>query len=48
MTLEEEEKKATLLLKGKIVKKVRRYNENEVIIRFEDGTEFFIFAKIIK
>lgn len=45
MTLEEEEKKATELLEGKIVKSVKRYNETEVIISFEDGTEFFIFCQ---
>jgi len=45
MTLEEEEKKATELLKGKIVKRIKRYNESEIIITFEDGTEFFIFCQ---
>jgi len=37
-----EEKRATKLLKGRVVKKIRRHREEEVLIEFEDGTRFFI------
>ena len=45
MILEDEEKKVNELLKGKIVKNIKRFNESEIIIRFKDGTEFFIFCQ---
>lgn len=44
MTLEEEEIKATNLLKGKVVKEIKRDNENEIIIKFEEGIEVLIFG----
>ncbi len=40
--LKKEEKRATKLLKGKVVKKIRRHRKEEVVIDFEDGTRFFI------
>ncbi|MDQ3633351.1 MAG: hypothetical protein M3405_02420 [Acidobacteriota bacterium] len=40
--LKNEEERATKLLKGKIVKKIRRNRKEEVIIDFEDGTRFSI------
>ncbi|MGI9055999.1 MAG: hypothetical protein ACR2F2_09385 [Pyrinomonadaceae bacterium] len=42
--MEEEETKATELLKGKIVKEVKRYNEGEIIIKFEEGIEILVFG----
>lgn len=40
--LRKEEKRATKLLKGKVVKKILRHRKEEVGIEFEDGTRFFI------
>ncbi len=36
--LKKEEERATKLLKGKIIKKIRRDRKEEVVIDFEDGT----------
>lgn len=44
MTLEEEEKRITKLLKGKVVKTVKRYNENEIIIKFDEGIELLVYG----
>lgn len=41
MTLEEETERATLLLVGKVVRRVMRHREGEVVIEFEDGSRFF-------
>lgn len=38
--LKNEEQRATELLKGKVVKKVRQNRKEEVVIDFEDGTRF--------
>lgn len=38
--LEKEAARATKLLKGKIIKKIRRNRKEEVVIDFEDGTRF--------
>ncbi len=38
--LKREEERATKLLKGKVVKKIRRDRKEEVVIDFEDGTRF--------
>ncbi len=35
-----EEERATKLLKGKVIKKIRRHRKEEVVIDFEDGTRF--------
>jgi hypothetical protein len=40
--LKKEEKRATELLKGKIVNKIRRNRKGEVVIDFNDGTRFSI------
>lgn len=40
--LEKEEKRATKLLKGKIVRKIWRYRKQEVAIDFKDGTKLFV------
>ena len=40
--LRKEEKRATKLLKGKIIKRIRRNRKEGVLIDFEDGTVFFI------
>jgi hypothetical protein len=40
--LVKEEKRATKFLKGKVIKKIRRYRKEEVVIEFEDGTTFYI------
>ena len=42
MDLEEEAKRATELLKGKIVSSVARNREDEVLINFNDGTKLFV------
>jgi hypothetical protein len=38
--LKKEEVRATNLLKGKVIKKIRRNRKEEVVIDFEDGTRF--------
>lgn len=40
--LKKEERRATKLLKGKVIKKVWRNRKEEVVIDFEDETRFFI------
>ena len=44
MTLEDEEKRATEMLAGKIVSAVRRHRANELIVEFTDGTRMFVDA----
>jgi len=44
MTLDEEGERATTLLKGKIVKRVIRFREQEVLVEFEDGTRLYADA----
>jgi hypothetical protein len=41
MTLDEETSRATAMLRGRIVKRVARHREGEVMIEFEDGSRFF-------
>ncbi len=41
MTLEEEGNHASAMLLGKVVKRVIRHRENEVMIEFEDGSRLF-------
>jgi len=43
-TIDDESKRATLLLAGKVVARVFRHRQNEVGIEFTDGTRFFIDA----
>lgn len=43
--LQQEAKRATTLLKGKIVTKCIRNKPNEIIITFSDGTRIFIDSK---
>ncbi|RII25414.1 MAG: hypothetical protein CXR31_14580 [Geobacter sp.] len=43
--LEVEGEKATTLLAGKVVKVVRRHNENEVLVEFTDGARLFVEKK---
>jgi hypothetical protein len=38
--LKKEETRATKLLKGKVVKRIRRFHPEEVVIDFEDGARF--------
>lgn len=45
MTLEEEAREAERLLAGKIVKRVWRPDEKQVVIEFSDGTRFFADAR---
>ena len=40
--LKKEDTRATKLLKGRMVKNIRRYKKEEVVIDFEDGTRFSI------
>ena len=42
MDLKKEELAATELLKDKVIDIVLRHNKDEVIIKFKDGTTFFI------
>jgi hypothetical protein len=44
-TLKAEGRRASRMLKGKIVKVVRRHRAREVLIEFEDGTRLFVDAK---
>jgi hypothetical protein len=41
MTLEEEAERATALLCGKVVKRVLRHREGEILVEFEDGSRLF-------
>ena len=41
MTLEEESERATSMLLGKVVRRVMRHRDGEVMIEFEDGSRFF-------
>ena len=41
MTLDEETTRATEMLRGKVVKRVVRHREGEVLIEFEDGARLF-------
>lgn len=41
MTLEEEIERATSMLLGKVVQRVMRHRDGEVVIEFEDGSRFF-------
>jgi len=42
MTLEEESERATAMLAGKVVTRVVRHREAEVLIEFEDGTRLCV------
>jgi len=41
MTLEEESEQATSILLGKVVRRILRHRDGEVLIEFEDGTRLF-------
>ncbi|WP_210171809.1 hypothetical protein [Mesorhizobium sp. Root157] len=41
MILEEESERATSMLIGKVVRRVMRHRDGEVVIEFEDGSRFF-------
>jgi hypothetical protein len=40
--LEEESSRATEMLAGKVVARVVRHREGEVLVEFEDGTRLFV------
>jgi hypothetical protein len=42
MTLDEEGERATAMLLGKVVKRIARFREREVLIEFEDGARLFV------
>ena len=42
MDLAEEENKITELLSNKVVKRIMRHRESEVVIEFNDGSTFII------
>lgn len=42
MTLEEESMLATEMLSGKVVARVVRHRETEVLVEFTDGTRLFV------
>ena len=46
LSLEEEGKRATTLLQGKVVAQVWRYQPKEIGIEFTDGTRLFIDHKL--
>jgi hypothetical protein len=45
MTLDEEEQRATEMLRGKTVKVVRRHRAAEVMIEFSDETRHYVDAR---
>ncbi|WP_430446599.1 hypothetical protein [Sphingorhabdus contaminans] len=46
MTLDEESARATSLLRGKVVKQIVRHREQEVLIKFEDGSLMYADSEI--
>lgn len=42
MSLEEEAKRASRLLKGKVLARVSRPRPSEICLEFSDGTRFFV------
>ncbi|WP_447752841.1 hypothetical protein [Sphingopyxis fribergensis] len=42
MTLDEESARATASLRGKMVRRIFRHREQEVLIEFEDGSRLFV------
>lgn len=42
MTLKQEEERATELLRGKVVKAIKRHNDKELLIEFSDRTRLFV------
>ena len=42
MNLKQEATVATDLLKGKIVARIYRHREKEILVEFEDGTRLFV------
>jgi hypothetical protein len=40
--LEDEASRLTDLLRGKVIKAIRRHRSDEVLVEFEDGTRLFI------
>ena len=43
-TLNIKAKKATHLLRGKVIRAMRRYRESEILIEFTDGTRLYVHA----
>ncbi|MCX5515930.1 hypothetical protein [Kaistia algarum] len=41
MTLEEESERTTSMLRGKVVRRILRHRDGEVVIEFKDGSRFF-------
>ena len=44
MNLQQESERATELLKGKAVDKVKRHKQTELLVEFTDGTRLFVDA----
>jgi hypothetical protein len=44
MTLEKESERATDILSGKVLARLVRHRESEVLIEFTDGTRLFVDA----
>ena len=42
MDLHEESRRATDLLKGKVVSEIYRHREKEIVVEFRDGTRLFV------
>lgn len=42
MTLDEESARATALLRGKMIRRIIRHREQEILIEFEDGSRLFV------
>jgi len=47
-SLAEEEQRLNELLSGKVVARVFRHRDREIVIEFDDGTRFFADASEIK
>ena len=45
MNLQQESERATALLKGKAVDRVKRHKQAELLVEFTDGTRLFVDAR---
>lgn len=45
MTFDEEAERATAMLEGKVVARVARHDDNEVMVEFADGSRLFVSSQ---
>ena len=45
MNLDEESDRATILLSGKVVRRIARFREEEILVEFEDGSRLYADSK---